>query len=285
MKYKNINELNEIIQTLRGENGCPWDRKQTPKSIAVYLVEEAHELMHAVENGNSDEICEELGDVLFQVLFIARMFQEKGTFDLEDAARGCAEKMIRRHPHVFGDATVSSAEEVRQQWQQIKRTEKDAGAENASVLDSVPAKLPPLMRAYRISERAARTDFDWDDIQGVMAKAEEEWGEFRAEVRQDEDGNNREKVALEFGDLLFTLTNVARFARIHPDSALTSATHKFEERFRRMEQVARETGRTIYDMPRDEKERLWDAAKALEAVGSEQLSVNRKGPDEDEGGR
>lgn len=266
MEYPHIKAVNELIETLRGEKGCPWDRKQTPQSMTLYLTEEVYELADAVESEDPDQICEELGDVLFQLLFIAKLFEEKGLFDIEDAAARIREKMIRRHPHVFGEATVKDAEDVRNRWHQIKRKEKN-NSSRESLLDSIPPKQPALMRAFRISERAARTGFDWDDIAGVMEKTEEEWAEFRAEVakqqdRGDADEGNTGDIALEFGDILFTLVNVARFARIHPETSLAAATRKFEDRFRHMEKMAAESGRSIDEVPRAEKERMWEKAKS-----------------------
>lgn len=268
-EFNQLKELDKIIEILRGENGCPWDRKQTPEKMVYYLVEEAHELMQAIEKGDINEIREELGDVLFQVLFIAKIFQEQRRFDIDASAAHATDKMVRRHPHVFGDAAVADTEEVRNQWHRIKQREKaEKSGETAveSVLDSIPASLPPLMRAYRVSERAARTGFDWDDIHGVMAKAEEEWDEFKTEVGQNGDGENTRNVAMEFGDLLFTLVNVARFAGIHPASALNASTHKFDRRFRLMEARAQSQGRSIDNVPRDEKEAMWNIVKTEEAV-------------------
>jgi len=240
----------------------------------LYLIEEAHELIAAIETGDPEDVCEELGDVLFQVLFIAKFFEEKGRFSIETAAQKSAEKMIRRHPHVFGDVTITETEEVRRQWHEIKKQEKNGRPHARSVLDSVPRSMPALMRAYRISERAARTGFDWDDIAGVMNKVEEEWSELKTEIgngvvdagrptdRKDPDSRT-EKIALEFGDVLFTLVNVARFAHIHPESALSRATQKFERRFHHLEQTAAESGRDIDAVPRDEKEALWAEAKTI----------------------
>jgi MazG family protein len=268
VNQKPLETLDGIITSLRGENGCPWDRKQTPESIGVYLIEEAHELLEAIESSDPEEICEELGDVLFQVLFIAKFFEEKGLFSIESAARKSAEKMIRRHPHVFGEVAITEAEAVRQQWHEIKKQEKKNLSAQRSILDSVPRNMPALMRAYRISERAARTGFDWDDITGVMGKVEEEWSELKSEM--DRNGNDgaaaekqQEKIALEFGDVLFTLVNVARFARIHPETALTRSTRKFEERFHHLEQTAQASGRDIDSVPREEKEQLWQEAKKI----------------------
>lgn len=255
-------DLIRLIETLRGENGCPWDRKQTPRSLAVYLVEEVFELVDAIESGDPDAICEELGDVLFQVFFIAHLFRESGHFDIEDAAARIGEKMVRRHPHVFGDATVDSAETVRRRWHEIKKQENGRSA-HQSVLDSIPVGLPALLKAYRVSERAARTGFDWDDMDGVIRKAVEEWNEFNAELEDGSDTEaQRERLALEFGDILFTLVNVARFAGIHPESALAGATRKFERRFRLMERKIRQGGREPEAVPREELDGLWEAAKA-----------------------
>ena len=257
--YENYKALNRLIETLRGENGCPWDKKQTPGTMMLYLMEEIYELAEAIESGDPDLICEELGDVFFQILFIARLFEEAGKFNIEDVARVNTEKMIRRHPHVFGDAVVTDAEQVKDRWQKIKMKEKNNVKKN-SVLDSIPVNLPALMRAYRISERAARTGFDWDDLPGVMKKVEEEWGELKAELNKNGDGK-KEDIALEFGDVMFTLVNVARFARIHPETALTNSTRKFEKRFKHMESVVSKEGKKIDEASRDEMDRLWEEAK------------------------
>ena len=255
-----IARLDRLIETLRGENGCPWDRKQTPRSLAVYLTEEVFELADAIASGDPDAVCEELGDVLFQVLFIARMFQETGQFGIEDAARRVHEKMVRRHPHVFGDDRIEDADQVRRQWHEIKKTENPP-SKTGSVLDSVPAGLPALMRAYRISERAARSGFDWDDIRGVADKVEEEWGEFNREIA-DDGPDARLRATLEFGDLLFALVNVARFAGFHPETALSEAVGKFERRFRHMERVVAESGREMESVTMAELGRLWESAKS-----------------------
>ena len=167
-----INSIIDLIETLRGEKGCPWDRKQTPGTIAVYLVEEVYELVDAIESGDHNGVCEELGDVLFHILFLTGLFREMGCFDIKDVVDLNVEKMTRRHPHVFGNERFVSVEEVKAHWHKIKMKEKNL-AKKASILDSVPIGLPALMRAYRVSERAARTGFDWIDISGVMEKVEE----------------------------------------------------------------------------------------------------------------
>jgi MazG family protein len=262
-----LKKLMQLVATLRGESGCPWDRKQTPRSMAVYLTEEVFELAEAIESGDRRAVCEELGDVLFQILFIVFLFEESGDFDIETVAHQNTAKMIRRHPHVFGDTTVANTEEVKQNWHAIKQSEKKNSAQG-SALDSIPGKLPALLRAYRISERAARTGFDWDDLKGVMHKVEEEWSEFRAEVdRKPSDDQGRERLALEFGDILFTLVNVARFAHLHPETALAASTHKFEKRFRKMERMAGARQQTLETVSRQQWDRLWEEVKRSEDGG------------------
>jgi tetrapyrrole methylase family protein / MazG family protein len=258
---KKFNELIDLIKTLRGKNGCPWDQKQTPGSMSIYLIEEMYELVEAIIRKDSDNVCEELGDVFFHILFITAIYEEKGKFDLEEVIGKITEKMLRRHPHVFGDTRVENVEDVRKQWHHIKQTEKN-DQPSASVLSSVPKSLPALMRAYQVSERAARSGFDWDDITGVMAKTEEEWKEFKNEVDSDSEiETNLRKKSLEFGDILFTLMNVARFAGIHPETALAESTNKFEKRFKFMETEIAKEGKHIDSATQIEKNRLWEKAK------------------------
>lgn len=258
-KQNPFETLIELIEILRGDNGCPWDKKQTPKSIAVYLIEEIFELFDAIAADNPEEICEELGDVLFQIFFIARLYQEKGLFSIKDVARLNAEKMIRRHPHVFGKENAQTTETIRERWHEIKMKEKKR-APDTSILDTVPARLPALMRAYRISERAARIGFDWPDLSGVLQKVEEEWSELKSVLTK----NDKDQTALEFGDLLFTLMNVARFVRVHPEMALAASTQKFVRRFKIIEKVASEKGRKLNSLTLEELDVLWEAAKSGE---------------------
>jgi len=250
-----LEDLIKLIETLRGETGCPWDREQTPETLTVYLVEEVYELLDAIESGSPQEVCEELGDVLFQIFFMAGLYQEMKHFDIYDAARLNIEKMIRRHPHVFGNVETGNTDDIRERWHKIKMEEKNKSTA-ASVLDSVPAKLPALMRAYRISERAARTGFDWDNISSVMEKVEEELSEFTSALAFKKD-----EVSMEFGDILFTLVNVARFARIHPETSLTRSIKKFEKRFKYMEKTLSEKRKKIENLTRDEMKLLWEEAK------------------------
>jgi len=255
-----FDQLIQLIEHLRGENGCPWDQKQTPQSSSVYLIEEAYELVEAIQSEASEAVQEELGDVLFLLFFIAAQYQSSGFFDIQDAAYKNVQKMVNRHPHVFGDTQAHTPEEVRRNWIKIKKSEKKGHGDD-SVLDSVPGQLPALMRAYRVSERAARTGFDWDDLSGVIKKAEEEWHELKTELAKDPADMNLQDVALEFGDVLFTLTNVARFAKIHPETALTAATNKFERRFKYMEKRSKKMGQEFDTLSFDDMQILWKKAK------------------------
>jgi len=257
-------EIIDLIETLRGENGCPWDRKQTPPSTVRYLVEESFELMEAIHANNVEDICEELGDVLFLVLFIAVQFQSSGLFDIKTLTQRNIDKMTRRHPHVFGEETANTPEQVQDRWREIKRQEK-SHQQDHTILGTVPKSLPALMRAHRVSERAAHSGFDWDNIKGVMIKAQEEWGELKQELKKDqEDAGNRKALELEIGDVLFTLVNVARLAGIHPETALASSTRKFETRFNTMEKLAKERQTLFEKLSYKDKHRLWDEVKREE---------------------
>lgn len=253
-----LEDLIRIIRRLRRPDGCPWDREQTPRSMARYLIEESYELADAIESGQAGPVCEELGDVLFQVLFLAEMHAEKQDFDLEEVCRRIAAKMRRRHPHVFGAAEVSGSAEVRRNWQRIKQREKTDARQMPSVLDAVPAGQPALMRCHAVSERAAGCRFDWDDLSAVMLKLDEELAEFREAVAC----RDPERQAQELGDVLFTLVNVARFSGIHPETALLISTRKFERRFREMERIIAGSGREIAAVPQAEKDRIWEGIKA-----------------------
>ncbi len=257
LNQTDIESLTKIIKKLRGKNGCPWDKKQTPESLGIFLTEEIYELLEAIEKDNHDDVCEELGDVLFLLMFIAEIFNEKKLFSLEDVAKVNCEKMIRRHPHVFGDKTVNSSKEVITQWESIKKLEKKRDNITDSIIDSIPKKLPPLMRAYKISERTANAGFDWDDIEGVMKKVEEEWMELREALSI----GDKEKISMEFGDLLFTLTNIARFADIYPDIALTSSINKFEKRYKFMENELKSVKKQLSELEREKIDSLWNRAK------------------------
>jgi MazG family protein len=250
-------DLLRIIERLRGADGCPWDRQQTARSMMRYLLEEAYELADAVASEEAGNVCEELGDVLFHVLFIAQINAEAGAFSLAEVCRAIADKMIRRHPHVFGSATVADSDEVVRNWQRIKQGENHPH-QRQSVLDGLPASMPCLMRAFAVSERAARARFDWQDVDGVLAKLAEELAEFREALRR----GMPEEVCEEFGDVLFTLVNVGRLAGVHPETALAGAARKFEKRFRQMETVIGDSGRELESVPQSEKDLIWESIKA-----------------------
>jgi len=235
-----ITDIIKLIETLRGENGCPWDKKQTPKTMSVYLVEELYELVDAIESQKPDDVCEEVGDVLFLLLFIVQLFREMGYFDIKDVTRLNMEKMIRRHPHVFGSQKVSGVDDVKEQWHKIKKEERNH-TPKSSALDSLPSSLPALTHAYRISERAGRAGFDWEDISGVIEKVKEEWAEFNCELAlQNKAEKNQESLALEFGE---------------------DSVKKFEKRFKLMEKKISDNGRDIQSVSRNELDMLWEEAK------------------------
>lgn len=221
-----------------------------------------YELVDAIESGDPDAVCEELGDLLFHILFIAQMFSETKTFDIKDVAKLIIEKMVRRHPHVFQDKKSCSVDEIRGNWHKIKMKEKNH-AKKESILDSVPIALPALMRSYRISERAAKTGFDWDDISDVKKKCKEEWDELNYELET----GNKDKISMEFGDLLFTLVNLARFAGVHPERSLSCSVKKFEKRFKHMEKNISDNGRDLKQASMAQLNLLWeDAKKETDAI-------------------
>ncbi|NVM21936.1 MAG: nucleoside triphosphate pyrophosphohydrolase [Desulfobacterales bacterium] len=253
-----FDRLVTLVETLRSDHGCPWDREQTTEQIKLYLIEEAYEVLEAIESGAPEEVCSELGDLLFHIVFVARIFEEAEKFSMGDVVRTISEKMIRRHPHVFGDAQVSSSDEVRHRWHEIKKAEaKDKDTDKDSFLASVPQKLPALMRAYRIGERAAKVGFDWPDIEGVIKKLDEELAEFKAALKKA----NSEKSAEEFGDLLFTMVNLGRLMRVHPEAALARTVLKFIERFEIIEKTLREQGRTLDSASLEEMDAIWEQCK------------------------
>jgi len=260
-KLNSVADLFQLIDTLRGENGCPWDRKQTPASMAIYLAEETFELIEAIEHGDTAAVREELGDVLFLLLFILRMYSDQAHFDLAQVSRQVITKMVRRHPHVFSDNQADTPGQVKRQWQEIKQAEKDPGRRE-SIMDSVPSGLPALLRAYRVSERAAQAGFDWETLSGVMEKFSEEWAEFNRELNRRKTGDGSEaNLAMEFGDMVFTLANVARFAGFHPETALTGAVNKFVQRFKAMESQLLSEGLEVGALTPAELDAYWEDVK------------------------
>lgn len=253
--YK-IEDLRRIMELLRSDNGCPWDREQNHKSIRANLLEEAYEAVDAIDRANDTDLCEELGDVLLQVVFHARMAEEEGSFTLDDVADGICKKLILRHPHVFGEVKVSDSTEVLDNWDRIKRVEKKQ--ETAlSTLDSVPKAFPALMRAQKVGKRAAKAGFDWDAVDGVFDKITEETDELRAAISS----GKREDMAEELGDLLFSIVNVARFLKLDAEDALQSATNKFIDRFGRVERLAASRGLDMETAGIDALDDLWNEVK------------------------
>ena len=258
-----FNNVLDLIATLRGENGCPWDREQTPDSLCPCLIEEAYELVEAIQARDTDAIREELGDVLFQVLFFFNVYQDADRMTVGDVVAENIAKMTRRHPHVFGQDKIDTAGGVIERWKEIKQEEKGQAEARKSILDSVPSGMPGLMRAMQISEKAVGAGFEWDSLQDVIAQVESEWAEFKAELRLDQaDARvDMDKAAMEFGDVLFSMVNVARKAGLHPETALGHATQKFIQRFQNMESLAAEKNMRFEDLPREEMEALWQVVK------------------------
>ena len=252
-----VTPLLSIIRRLRGENGCEWDRKQTPDSMWRCLAEEVYELEEAIVKEDTVNIAEELGDVLFQVLFVLEIFQEQGRLTFSQVVDQVAQKMIRRHPHVYQDAKIDSEDALNRQWEQIKKQEKAGNDIRTSVLDGVPKGMPGLVRALKVSKSAVRAGFEWESLQDVLKTAQSEIVEFESALAN----GSQEEAMVEFGDILFSLVNVARFAGFHPETALHHSTAKFEGRFRTMEAELKRQGLDLKTMTAEEREVLWQAAK------------------------
>jgi tetrapyrrole methylase family protein/MazG family protein len=248
----------ETIAHLRAPEGCPWDREQTHQSLRPYLLEEAYEVLDAIDRDDLDALREELGDLLLQVVLQTQVATDAEAFRMPDVIAGIQEKIIRRHPHVFGDVSVSGVEDVKRNWDAIKQAEKnETKPARESVLDGIASGLPALAQAEALGSRAARVGFDWPEVLGVLDKVAEEVGE----IAEAADGRSREA---EFGDLLFALVNVARWLKIDPESALRTANARWARRFRTVEQMARERGQTLREMSLEELDELWESAKAHE---------------------
>jgi tetrapyrrole methylase family protein/MazG family protein len=250
-------ELLSVMARLRGEGGCPWDREQTRESLRPFLIEEAYEVLEALDGTDPARVREELGDLLFQVVFHAEIARERDEFDMTGLLAALIEKMVRRHPHVFGDRTVNTASEALRQWEAIKQAEGDT---RRSALHGIPRSLPGLLRAQRIQHRAARVGFDWPDPLAALEKVREEAEELGAALRE----GDAEAARAEVGDLLFAVVNVARLAELDPESALQSTIERFRARFQWMEDAADEGGRELRSLTLEELERLWTEAKARE---------------------
>jgi tetrapyrrole methylase family protein / MazG family protein len=265
----------ELMAALCAENGCPWDRKQTHESLKPYLLEETYEVLETIDQRDDTKLQEELGDVFLQVIFHSQIAAERGAFTIENVLETLADKLVRRHPHVFGDSgptrTLANGEQVLNQWEHIKRAEREAAGGARSALDGVPKTLPALLRAYQTQARAARVGFDWPHnaagLEEIFGKVAEEVDELKGALAQagaDPTPNRPDSQAdieAELGDILFSLVNLARFVKVNPEEALRRSTNRFINRFHLVEAQAEETGKPLTDMPLAEMDALWEEAK------------------------
>ncbi|WP_319761626.1 nucleoside triphosphate pyrophosphohydrolase [Maridesulfovibrio sp.] len=254
MSSKSIEKLKNVIAALIAPDGCPWDKEQTPESLCDSVIEEAFELVEAIRADDRQEAMEELGDVMFLLLFIAKRYEEQGAFTFADAVDSSAAKMIRRHPHVFADSKVEDQEELLRNWEKIKRSEKKG---DKKIFDSLPEGLPPMLKAYRINSKAARSGFTYESDEQCLGQLDSEWKEWQEAL----ESGDKEAITEEFGDYLFTLIELGRRNGIKANSALAMTNHKFLERFAKMEDLAKEQGKDISDMSLIEQNELWEQVK------------------------
>lgn len=258
MPKPSFEDLVALMTTLRGPNGCPWDRKQSLETLKPFIIEESYEVVDAIDRDDRKALAEELGDFLLQAVFVAEIAREEGSFDVYDAITLLHDKLVRRHPHVFGDVEAKDAEQVLVNWEKLKNEERKA--ENKSVLAGVPQSLPALLKASRLTEKAARVGFDWRRTEDVFEKLDEEMAEVRAAVASGDAASLHDEI----GDLLFTIANIARKLEINPEEALQSTNRRFMRRFEIMEQTVRESGRNLDQLTLEQMDALWDDAKASE---------------------
>jgi tetrapyrrole methylase family protein/MazG family protein len=254
-----IEQVRDIMRKLRDpKGGCPWDREQNLETLKPFLIEECYELIDAIDSADPFKHKDELGDMLLQIIFQTQLREEKGEFTFEDICNNLSEKLIRRHPHVFSDVTVSSSRDVLTQWEEIKNKEKKDG--KRSVVDGVPSHLPALMKAHQVQSRAARVGFDWTAIHDVIAKVEEELAETKAAIAS----GDRDAAAEEIGDLLFAVVNLSRFQKFHAEELLAATVRKFARRFKFVEQQVHSKGRQMTDCSLEELDAHWNEAKSRE---------------------
>jgi tetrapyrrole methylase family protein / MazG family protein len=261
MSRRIFDDLVRLMTTLRGPEGCPWDRKQTLPDLKPFVIEEAYEVVDAIDRDDRSALLEEVGDLLLEAVFIAEITREEGSFDVYDSITAIHDKLVRRHPHVFGDAEAADAEQVLVNWEKLKSEERKA--ENKSVLSGVPQSLPALLKAARLTEKASRVGFDWRRTEDVFAKLDEEI----AELREAVDSGDSERIHDELGDLLFTVANIARKVEVNAEEALQSTNRKFMRRFESMEASVHGNGKNLDQLDLEEMDRLWDEAKAAERGG------------------
>ncbi len=275
----NFQDLIELMQKLRSPDGCPWDREQTYATLAPMLLEEAYEAFEAVESareGQPNELRDELGDLLFQIIFYSQVAQEQGDFSIADVTTAIHEKMVRRHPHVFGDTEAADTATVLRNWEAMKQDERRAAGKSKhdeSLLDGVSSKAPALMEAHQLSTKAARVGFDWEKLEDVFAKLEEELGELRSAIQTHASSNSEAdhtRIREELGDLLFAATNIARHLKVEPEAALKLTNRKFRHRFGYIERKLRAKDQPFEAVTLDELESLWQEAKGEKAESSKQ---------------
>ncbi|ALC83276.1 MULTISPECIES: bifunctional methyltransferase/pyrophosphohydrolase YabN [Bacillus] len=257
--HQEFSSFRKVIKELRGPGGCPWDKKQTHQSLKPYMIEECYELLEAIDEEDDEHIVEELGDVMLQVLLHAQIGEDEGWFSIDDVIKGITEKMIRRHPHVFGDTTADNEAAVLENWESIKKQEKPD--QEKLLLDHVPKTLPALSRAYHLQKKAAKAGFDWKDVGDIWDKVDEEVKEF---LREAESLSDTRKMKDEFGDILFALINVGRFYKIEPEEALAMTNHKFYNRFSYIEKQTNQSEKKLENLTLEEMDQLWDEAKQKE---------------------
>ncbi|HPU22364.1 MAG TPA: nucleoside triphosphate pyrophosphohydrolase [Thermoclostridium caenicola] len=259
MKKYTYKDLLDIMAKLRSPGGCPWDREQDHKSLKRYLIEEAYEVLEAIDEENPAKLCDELGDLLLQVVFHAQIARENGQFDMEDVVHGVSSKMINRHRHVFGEEEAETPEDVIRIWEEIKKEEKGQETQT-KVLKGVPANLPALMRSYKVQEKAAQVGFDWDKAEDAFKKLEEEVQELKKAC----ESKDQAEIEEEMGDLLFAAVNVARFYKVQPELALSATVNKFIKRFEYVENESAKQGKKLQDMTLEEMDALWEECKRKE---------------------
>ena len=253
---ESFRKLIEIVDTLMGENGCPWDNVQTRESLKPYLVEETYEVLEALDTNDPDQIKDELGDLLYQILFHSKISSKNNEFDIKDVLNNLKEKMVRRHPHVFKEGQVNTPDQVIERWEEIKKEEK-THSNHPSTLDSVPKHLPSLLRAQKLQKKAAKEGFDWDEISDVFDKLDEEISEFKSAVLEGKGTD----IQSELGDILFVLVNIAKFKKIDAEEALRSTNNKFIKRFQHIEKEVAKQGKTLKETSLEDMERHWQNAK------------------------
>ena len=256
-KY-NFSDLIDIMNHLRSKDGCPWDKEQNHESLRRYLIEETYEVLEAIDKRDKDGLCEELGDLLLQIVFHSQIATENGHFNIEDVITKVCKKMIRRHAHVFGNDKANTAEEVVEKWEKIKKIEKRK-SKCSERLKEIPLSLPALMRSYKVQEKASHVGFDWDNIEDVFGKILEEINELKSVYKSE----NMDRITDETGDVLFSVVNLARFMGISPELALSGTTNKFIKRFEHVEKESQKRGKVLEQMSLSEMDIFWNDAKKL----------------------